>query len=115
MAQTAWQGQVEAESDIVRRLVVRPFHRPLRESSAVLTVVPASEPEETGMDEGPSPDLLRLKTEMTLMKAVLKAQRSENAELRSQIEQAGIGSGENPRLVRDRWATLVDQLLRQPR
>ena len=51
------------------------------------------------------------------MKAVLKAERSENANLRSQIGNVGVPAVPNDdiRQVRDRWATLVDQLLRQPR
>ncbi len=118
MAQVAWQKQADTESDIVRRLVASPLRRAHDQPPAArLTLVPPSpsELDPIDADEEPSPDLLRLKTEMTLMKAVLKAQRSENAELRSQLGQAGHGTVEDVRQVRDRWAILVDQLLRQPR
>lgn len=122
MAQAARQEMAETGSDIVRRLVVRPLRisvRDAQDTATIIAMVPAAS-EDDDRDESDTiseADVLRLRTEVTLMKAVLKAERSENASLRSQIEKVdGPGaSTDDARLVRDRWATLVDQLLRQRR
>ncbi|KQT14725.1 hypothetical protein ASG40_05290 [Methylobacterium sp. Leaf399] len=119
MAQAAWQVQAETETDIVRRVVARQLR--LREPSGSVgaTIIPmvavaAVDRDDDETDEVDTSDVMRLQTEVTLMKAVLKAERTENETLRSQMSARG-NTGEEVRLVRDRWAILVDQLLRQPR
>lgn len=120
MAQAARQEMAETGSDIVRRLVARPLRVSVwdrQDTATVIALVPAAseDDDEDDSDELSSADLLRLRTEVTLMKAVLKAERSENANLRALIEKVDdpAASMDDARLVRDRWAFLVDQLLRQ--
>lgn len=119
MAQAARRGMAETGSDIVRRLVARPLRVSVEErqdTATVIALVPPNLEDDDGdeSDELSTADLLRLKTEVTLMKAVLKAERSENASLRALIEKVDdpAASMDDARLVRDRWALLVDQLLR---
>ena len=119
MAQAARQEMAETGSDIVRRLVARPLRVTVwdrKDTATVIALVPAASEDDDGdeSDELSSADLLRLKTEVTLMKAVLKAERSENASLRALIEKVDDPAAlmDDARLVRDRWALLVDQLLR---
>jgi hypothetical protein len=122
MAQAARQEKAETGSDIVRRLVARPLRVSVwdaQDTATVIALVPAvsEDDDQDEPDEVSTADLLRLKTEVTLMKAVLKAERSENASLRALIEKVDdpATSRDDARLVRDRWAILVDQLLRQRR
>ena len=122
MAQAARQEKAETGSDIVRRLVVRPLRVSVWDApntATVITMVPVTpdDDDQDELEEASTADLLRLKTEVTLMKAVLKAERSEIASLRSQIGKvdAPASSNDDARQVRDRWAALVDQLLRQRR
>ena len=122
MAQAARQEKAETGSDIVRRLVVRPLRVSAWDASDTATVIALVPPapdddDQDEFDEVSTADLFRLKTEVTLMKAVLKAERSENASLRSQIGKVDdrASSTDDARQVRDRWAALVDQLLRQRR
>lgn len=119
MAQAARREMAETGSDIVRRLVARPLRVSVGErqdTATVIALVPPNLEDDDGdeSDELSTADLLRLKTEVTLMKAVLKAERSENASLRALIEKVDdpTASTDDARLVRDRWALLVDQLLR---
>lgn len=122
MAQAARQEKAETGSDIVRRLVARPLRVSVwdaQDTATVIALVPAvsEDDDQDEPDEVSTADLVRLKTEVTLMKAVLKAERSENASLRALIEKVDdpATSTDDARLVRDRWAILVDQLLRQRR
>lgn len=113
MAQAAWRMQAEVDSDIVRRLVVRPLRVVAQPgvappSAEVIALVPPTEDE-----DAPFADLLCLKTEVTLMKAILAAERTENARLRAQIEkvEAIVAVVEDADLTHGQWAGLVDQLL----
>lgn len=53
----------------------------------------------------------RLRAEMTLVKAILVAERAESASLRARIEQEADALGPEARATRDRWAGMVDRLL----
>nr|WP_246413289.1 hypothetical protein [Methylobacterium brachythecii] len=66
--------------------------------------------------ETASSDIKRMRIEMMVLKAVLDAERSENANLRACIglDEADETLGAEARAVRDRWATLLDRLLHAP-
>ena len=110
MAQAALRADTDLDTGLVRRLMARP-----------LRVVPDPDlthrqPEPVAA-AAPSADVTRLKAEVMVMKAVLGAERQESERLR-----ACLGRVEDPaplgpeaQAVRDRWATLVDQLLHLPR
>ncbi|GJE53635.1 MULTISPECIES: hypothetical protein [Methylobacterium] len=118
MAEAARRTGYGHGSDVVRRLIARPIR--MRATPAVRTVMPDLEPAQPaaitpGIDETDAPpsDIARLRTEMMLLKAVLMAERRENASLRACVgfDDADQTLGDEARAVRDRWATLVDRLL----
>ncbi|HEX8417808.1 MAG TPA: hypothetical protein VF641_09395 [Methylobacterium sp.] len=125
MAEAARQMHRELGSDIVRRLVARPIRVDSRGGSAnladlIVTAAPADiVPEtETAPDVPDAPDdLVRLRTEMVVLKAVLDAERRESAKLRTCMDAAMLPApvSEEARAVRDRWSALVDRLLHAPR
>lgn len=121
MAEAALRIGRDFDTDVVRRLMSRPIRvRP--ETRVAPPVSPAREPAPEPAappDEaaGPSEDVARLRSEVLVMKAVLRAEREETANLRASIERfAGPAPmSEEARAVRDRWAALVDQILDAPR
>ena len=54
-------------------------------------------------------DIDHLEAELSLLKAVLQAEREETAQLRARL--LGSEPDADARAIRDRWATLVDHLL----
>lgn len=106
-------------SDIVRRLMARPIRTgPTPKRADASPVALPAEPvveavEEIALDT----DLARLRSEILVMKAVLRAEREENAGIRASVERlAGLEPlSPEARAVRDRWAALVDKLLDGPR
>ncbi|WP_244612401.1 hypothetical protein [Methylobacterium haplocladii] len=102
----------------MRRLIARPIR--MQATPIVRPVAAEVEPAgqatvAAGIDETdiPPSDIARLRTEMMLLKAVLQAERTENASLRACVgfDEADEKLGDEARAVRDRWATLVDRLL----
>ncbi|MGU3538218.1 hypothetical protein [Methylobacterium sp. A54F] len=100
----------------MRRLLARPIRLdPARVTAAApaeLDREPAPE-----ADDAASESVARLRTEMSVMKAIMMAERGEAARLRAEFHRiAGPDPvGEEARVVRDRWAALVDGLLNAPR
>ncbi|WP_132249586.1 hypothetical protein [Methylobacterium segetis] len=115
MADVARRVRDGGGSDLVRRLIARP----IRFDVARHVPVPVSSPAATPMDEDSDEpgDLVRLRAEMTVMKAVLDAERRETAKLRATVRSVTGPEpvGEEARAVRDRWATLVDGILNAQR
>lgn len=121
MAEAARRAGYGHGSDVVRRLIARP----IRMNAAPVAKPVVSEPapsnasapiEAIDGSDAPSPDIVRLRREMMLLKAVLHAERRENESLRACVglDEADETLGEEARAVRDRWATLVDRLLHPP-
>lgn len=115
MAEAALKEDDGSESEMVRRLMAR---------SLRLVETPAAEPDAHRppplaflRDRAPPPsaELERLKTELMVMKAVLRAQQTEVTQLRACV--AALADPESEELtpeaqaVQLRWATLVDRLL----
>jgi hypothetical protein len=113
MAQAALRiADDEIDTSIVRRLMARPLH-----------VVPAPVP----VSEEPAPvparpdqtnaEVSRLRAEIQVMKAVLGAERRETERLRDCLTRMEVPETLTPeaRIVRDRWAALVDMILDGPR
>ncbi|MEA1830533.1 hypothetical protein U8607_00430 [Methylobacterium durans] len=114
MADAARRVRDGGGSDLVRRLIARPIRLDIARNASAPVPLPVQEADE-GPDEGS--DLARLRAEMTVMKAVLEAERREAAKLRATVDSV-VGAepvGAEARAVRDRWATLVDGLLNAPR
>lgn len=122
MAEAARRTRYGHGSDVVRRLIARPIHMhatPAARTPLASAPQPIAEEPETSFDEpaeAVSSDIKRLRTEMMLLKAVLHAERSENASLRAclGLDEEDDTLGAEARAVRDRWATLVDRLLHAP-
>ncbi|GJD96458.1 hypothetical protein [Methylobacterium iners] len=126
MAEAALQVHRELSSEIVRRLVARPIRIDARGSAVIPAETVVTQPEPAAaaveapreeVEPAVSGELARLRTEMTLMKAVLEAERRETARLRACIEDVATPGPvlDDARATRDRWATLVDRLLHAPR
>ncbi|GJE19386.1 hypothetical protein [Methylobacterium marchantiae] len=102
-------------TDIVRRLMARPIRHGT--GSKLAEIVPAARPIEPDVDpideDAPSGDVARLRSEIMVMKAVLRAEREETATIRASVEWLAGPAPTTPEAcaVRDRWAALVDQLL----
>lgn len=118
MAETAWRTGYGHGSDTVRRLLARPIRLQATQAARQAVIQPTvSEPEAIdGPNEGQAEPILdpeRLRTEMLLIKAVLQAERRENAQLRACVglDETDETLGEEARAVRERWAALVDRLL----
>lgn len=121
MAEAARRTGYGHGSDVVRRLIARPIR--VHALPPAKATVAETEPADVGdiaptLDETdlPPSDLARLRTEMMLLKAVLMAERRENASLRAAVglDDANHVLSDDARVVRDRWATLVDRLLHAP-
>ncbi|GEP02610.1 hypothetical protein [Methylobacterium oxalidis] len=112
MADAARRIRDGGGSDVVRRLIARPIRLDVARLASSPVPPPAADdaPEEDA-------DLARLRAEMTVMKAVLEAERRETAKLRETVHRVAGPEpvGDEARAVRDRWATLVDGLLNAPR
>lgn len=106
-------------SDIVRRLMDRPIRVGATQKRADVSPValPAEPPVETVEEIPLDADLARLRSEILVMKAVLRAERAESASIRASVERLAGPEPLSPeaRAVRDRWAALVDKLLDGPR
>lgn len=106
-------------SDIVRRLMARPIRAgaPQKRADVSPVALPAEPPVETVEEIPLDADLARLRSEILVMKAVLRAERAESASIRASVERLAGPEPLSPeaRAVRDRWAALVDKLLDGPR
>ncbi|GEP11559.1 hypothetical protein [Methylobacterium gnaphalii] len=122
MAEAARRTRNGQGSDVVRRLIARPIRlhaAPAAQAAVTSASRPIAEEPEMAVNEpaeAASSDIKRLRAEMMLLKAVLHAERSENASLRAclGVDEADETLGAEARAVRDRWATLVDRLLHAP-
>lgn len=107
-------------SDLARRLLAQPIRRhatlSARAVPARLAPVPDIEAE-TDEDGVAAPELAadltrQLESQITVMKAVLLAERRENERLRACLDMDDEDAlGPEARAVRERWAGLVDRLL----
>lgn len=107
------------DTDLVRRLMARPIRSGTVPAPRVAAPLPSptEPPPSVAGDAGESSDLARLRSEILVMKAVLRAERAEAATVRASVERLAGPAPVSPeaRAVRDRWAALVDQLLDAPR
>ncbi|GJE60656.1 hypothetical protein [Methylobacterium trifolii] len=120
MAEAARRFQQAGGSDVVRRLLARPIRLEQRQPIPAAPSLPLDASVDEDWDEADadeaSDDVARLETELTLTKAILQAERRELAALRARIEPAQEDDlSEEGRAVRQRWALLVDNLLRPAR
>lgn len=118
MSETARRLAYGHGSDVVRRLIARPIRLGTLQSPALIPAQdePVAEliQDDAEVAAPATPDQTdRLKLEVTLMKAVLKAERRENENLRAAIglAQAPGAFGTEARAVHERWAEIVDRLL----
>jgi hypothetical protein len=106
-------------SDIVKRLMARPIRTgPTGKRVDIGPAALPPEPRAEAVEEiAPDTDLARLRSEILVMKAVLRAEREENAGIRASVERLAGPEPLSPEAcaVRDRWAALVDKLLDGPR
>ncbi|MBE7249612.1 MAG: hypothetical protein INR63_32150 [Actinomycetospora chiangmaiensis] len=121
MAEAARRYQQAGSSDLLRRLMARP----VRLDPQARTRLPlpghelhradqlAGEPDEDLFDDSDEADaIVRLETELQVMKAVLRAQRQEVESLRAQRQLlTESAASDDVRATRERWAALVDSLL----
>ncbi|ACL55317.1 hypothetical protein [Methylobacterium nodulans] len=101
----AWQDRAPDSSSLLRRLLLRPVPR--------LPAPPLDAGVEDIIDEEDLEEALsRLEAENLVIKAALKSERAEAAELRAQLESLSeTETADDLRADRDRWATLVERLL----
>ncbi|MFE1600816.1 hypothetical protein [Methylobacterium sp. ID0610] len=101
-----WHERAASPSNILQRLLLRPVPRAgdlepdMDEAFAVAG------------DEDLEDAVSRLETENLVIKAALKSEQAEVADLRARLD--ALGDAETPqdlRVDRDRWATLVERLL----
>ena len=125
MAEAARRYQQAGSSDLLRRLMARPVRLdpqartrlPLpghdRPQADAPVDAHASTPDDDLFDESDEADaLVRLETELQVMKAVLRAQRQEVESLRAQRQLLTESApSDDVRATRERWAALVDSLL----
>ncbi|ACA16796.1 hypothetical protein M446_2337 [Methylobacterium sp. 4-46] len=98
----AWQGG-STDSSRLQRLLLRPLPR-----AAAAPAVAPDEADEDVLEE----ELSRLAAENVIIKAALRSEQAEVAELRARLgEAAASESLEDVRADRDRWAGLVERLL----
>ncbi|MEH3063692.1 MAG: hypothetical protein PGN33_13425 [Methylobacterium radiotolerans] len=122
MAEAARRYQQAGGSDLVRRLMARP----VRLEQQVRTRMPLRDPRrvdafadayaDEAADDAEARDeadaIVRLETELQVMKAVLRAQRQEVESLRAQRQLLTESAPtDDVRATRERWAALVDSLL----
>ena len=110
MAEAARRHQ-QVGGDLVRRLIARPVRL---EQQARMRLDPRlGQPAFEATDDTESlEEAGRLRTEMQVMKAVLRAQRGELEALRAQRQVlAASTADEDVRATRERWSALVESLL----
>ena len=132
MAEAARRYQQAGSSDLLRRLMARPVrldqqartrlplpgHEPQRAAAGTDDFADdAAEVAEDLFDDPEEADaIVRLETELQVMKAVLRAQRQEVESLRAQRQLLTESApSDDVRATRERWAALVDSLLIRPR
>lgn len=99
-------------ADAARRLIARPIHRQgARASQSAYERLPEFDTPAAAVAVATSDQTRRLEAELRLMKAVVAAERRENANLRASFDIRDESLGEEARAVRARWAALVDELL----
>ena len=114
MADAARRAGNGLGTDVARRLIARPIRLHGSPSGSIARRETAPGPD--AVETAPSADLTRsLETQILVMKAVLKAERHENAKLRATFAADEESLGAEARAVRDRWAGLVDRILNAPR
>jgi hypothetical protein len=92
------------DSALLRRLLVRPVPR----TAEPLADLPVEDEADESLDEA----LSRLEAENLIIKAALKSERAEAAELRARLaERETAEEHDAVRADRDRWANLVERLL----
>ncbi|MBN4095130.1 MULTISPECIES: hypothetical protein [Methylobacterium] len=122
MAEAARRYQQAGGSDLVRRLMARPVRleqqvrtrMPLRDPRRVDAFADAYADEAADDAEAlaEADAIVRLETELQVMKAVLRAQRQEVESLRAQRQLLTESAPtDDVRATRERWAALVDSLL----
>ncbi|MGU3420358.1 hypothetical protein [Methylobacterium sp. D54C] len=122
MAEAARRYQQAGGSDLVRRLMARPVRleqqvrtrMPLRDPRRVDAFADAYADEAADDAEAlaEADTIVRLETELQVMKAVLRAQRQEVESLRAQRQLLTESAPtDDVRATRERWAALVDSLL----
>jgi 3-hydroxyisobutyrate dehydrogenase-like beta-hydroxyacid dehydrogenase len=122
MAEAARRYQQAGGSDLVRRLMARPVRleqqvrtrMPLRDPRRVDAFADAYADEAADDAEAlaEADAIVRLETELQVMKAVLRAQRQEVESLRAQRQLlTDSAPTDDVRATRERWAALVDSLL----
>ena len=107
MAEAARRLDRECGSDAVHRLLARPIRLEYSRQCP-----PPEHAAEAMTDEGD-----RLRAELDLLKAILRAERSEVAHLKARLSIASQGSEAGPDVaaMRDRWADLFDRLFLERR
>lgn len=114
MADTARRTRDGQGSDIVRRLIARPIRREA-DSRASSGFEDAGEAAHEGAELASAEGRFdQMYAEMAIMKAALADERRRSESLRAHVHlRAGPEPiGDEARAVRDRWAGLVDDLLR---
>lgn len=124
MAEAARRYQQAGGSDLVRRLMARPVRleqqvrtrMPLRDPRRVDAFADADAYTDEAADDAEAlaeaDAIVRLETELQVMKAVLRAQRQEVESLRAQRQLLTESAPtDDVRATRERWAALVDSLL----
>ncbi len=121
MAEAARRYQQAGSSDLVRRLMARPVR--LEQQARTRLPLPGRDPRpsEAAVDDLPddlsedldeADEIVRLETELQVVKAVLRAQRQEVESLRAQRQLLKESAPtDDVRATRERWAALVDSLL----
>ena len=96
--------------DVVHRLIARPIRLEYSRHCPPAPKPAVAEPEADETADADEADLLR--AELDLLKAILKAERAEVAQL-----QARLAASHAPDVaaMRDRWADLFDRMLLAPR
>ncbi len=121
MAEAARRYQQAGGADLVRRLMARPVR--LEQQARTRMPLPGRAPgladghadgpaEALSADAEEADEIVRLETELQVMKAVLRAQRQEVESLRAQRQLLTESApSDDVRATRERWAALVDTLL----
>ncbi len=110
-------------AEVARRLIARPIRRhvslharaqqpqSLLEAASPWREVPPITSRSAVPIEQPAPPAKKLEAEVRLMKAVIEAERRENASLRACVAEDDEELSDEARAVRDRWMRVVDRLL----
>lgn len=108
-------------SDAVRRLIARPIRNRVAQALETQPAAPPVQAEppvrQSAEAENAVTNPNRDDAELMILKAVLKSERRENANLRARLglDTVDESLSEEARAMRDRWAALVDKLLHEPR